>query len=305
MNGLVSIIIPTYKRSVELKRAIDSVLKQTYKNIEIIIIDDNGPGTKWNETVKKIMSEYSCMENIKYIVNEKNMGGAATRNIGIENARGEYIAFLDDDDEYYEEKISKQVKLFENSLDESIALVYCYTESYDENNNKIQEYKYDYVGNCLFEAMCGCIASTSQWLCKAKYLNEVGNFTDVPSKQDSTVIIKLLNSGFKVDRVPEILVRYNEHSNERISSGGLKNIEGEKLLRDFCRSIYNKLNKKEITKIEGEFSFRLAKLYIRNSMYNEAKKEFKNILNIDIYKYLKIKLYYIINKLNLNKSTDI
>ena len=301
MEDLVSVIIPTYKRKIELKRAIDSVLNQTYKNIEIIIVDDNGPETEWSKNVKDIISKYEGIDNIKYIVNERNIGGAETRNVGIKNAKGEYIAFLDDDDEYYSEKISKQVKLFKESLDEKLALVYCYTESYDENNNKLHEYKYDHIGNCLFEAMCGCIAATSQWLCKTEYLNQIGRFTDVPSKQDSTVIIKFLNEGFTVNRVPEILLRYNEHSNERISSGGLKNIEGEKLLRSFCRKIYNKLDNKEKNKIESEFSYRLAKLYIKNRMYNEAKSELKNITNIDLYRSLKMQVYYIINKLNNSK----
>ena len=81
----------------------------------------------------------------------------------------------------------------------------------------------------------------------------------------------------------------------------MKNIEGEKLLRSFCRKIYNKLDNKEKNKIESEFSYRLAKLYIKNRMYNEAKSELKNITNIDLYRRLKMQVYYIINKLNNSK----
>lgn len=301
MQELVSVVIPTYKRQLELKRAIDSVLKQTYKNIEIIVIDDNGLGTEWNKKIESVIKSYNDKENIRYIVNKKNLGGAETRNVGIENANGMYIAFLDDDDEYYPDKISKQVELFEESYDEKLALVYCYTESYDENNTKLQEYKKDYVGNCLFESMCDCIAATSQWLCKKEYLKKVGGFTDVPSKQDSTVIIKLLDKGFTVNRVPEILLRYNEHSNNRISNGGLKNIEGEKLLRCFCRTIYYKLNYSEKSKIESEFSYRLSKLYINNKLYDKAKLELENITNISIYRYINIRIYYIIKKLKISR----
>ena len=175
MEELVSVIIPTYKRKFELKRAIDSVLKQTYKNIEIIVIDDNGLGTEWNKNVKEVIESYNDTERIRYIVNKENLGGAETRNVGIDNAKGKYIAFLDDDDEYYPEKISKQVNLLEKTNDKKLSLVYCYTESYDENNNKLQEYKNDYVGECLFESMCDCIAATSQWLCKAEYLMKLEN----------------------------------------------------------------------------------------------------------------------------------
>lgn len=292
MNELVSVIIPTYKREYQLKRAIDSVINQTYKNLEIIIIDDNIENSIEREKTKKIVQFYSDYANIKYFLNEKNIGGALTRNRGIEEARGEYIAFLDDDDEYYSTKIEEQMELFMKDENGDLALVYCYTESFNENNQKIAEYKYDFTGSCLFESMKTCIAATSQWLCKKQCLIEIGKFNDVPSKQDSTLIIKLLSHGYTVNRVPKILVKYNEHSKERISSGGPKNIKGELMLRKFCRERYLNIDKNQIDEIESEFSYRLSKLYIKNKLYKEAISEMKILKKLNKKLYIKVFGYY-------------
>lgn len=302
MKDLISVIIPTYKRELELKRAIDSVLNQTYKNIEIIVVDDNGIGSEWQKKSQKIMKNYIKNKNIQYICNKSNLGGALTRNIGIEKSKGKYIAFLDDDDEYYSTKLEKQINVFKKQDNPKLALVYCYSESYDEHNNKLNEYKYEYNGNCLFESMCNCIAATSQWLCIREYLINVNKFSDVPSKQDSTLTIKLLNNGYEIDKVSEILVKYNEHSKERISNGGVKNIEGEEILREFCRGIYNKLSSFQILRVECESSFRLGKLYVKNKIYDKALSEIKILRYLDKKKFIKLLGYYCINKYaKLNK----
>ena len=298
MQELISVIISTYQREKELERAIDSVLAQTYKNIEIIVVDDNGKGSEFQLKVEKIMKSYEKYSNITYLCNEKNLGGALARNVGIDNSNGKYIAFLDDDDQYYEDKLRRQFNLFKNDKSGKLALVYCYTESYDENNKKLHEYKYNFTGNCLVEAMTDCIAATSQWLCNKNYVNNVGNFSDVPSKQDSTLIIKLLDKGYVIDRVSEILVRYNEHSGPRISGNGKKNIVGEILLRNYCRSLYYKVNSEDILNIESSFANRLSKLYALNGMKNELDYELNILKKLNKRLYLKRLIYSYRLKLN-------
>jgi glycosyltransferase involved in cell wall biosynthesis len=108
-NILVSTIIPTYKRADLLPRAIDSVLDQTYKNIEIIVIDDNDPDTKFRSDTELLMNKYKDDRRIIYLKHDINRNGAAARNTGIKNARGEVICFLDDDDWFAPAKIEKQL----------------------------------------------------------------------------------------------------------------------------------------------------------------------------------------------------
>ena len=110
---LVSCIIPTYKRSDMLPRAIESVLNQTYKNIEIVIVDDNEPDDEYSINTRNRIAEYLDNPGIRFVQQKKHCNGAVARNVGIQQAKGEYIAFLDDDDEWLPEKIEKQLSLLQ------------------------------------------------------------------------------------------------------------------------------------------------------------------------------------------------
>ncbi len=115
MGELVSVIIPTYKRCENLEKAINSVLRQTYDNIEIIVVDDNNPDTEYRSNNEEMMKKYKENNKVIYIKHDKNKNGAAARNTGIFASRGKYIAFLDDDDEFLENKIEKQVTFLEKN----------------------------------------------------------------------------------------------------------------------------------------------------------------------------------------------
>ena len=108
---LVSVIMATYRRERELSCALESLARQTWKNQEIILVDDNAD-SEWNARVKKIVEGFQRRYQIslKYVVNETNKGSASSRNRGIEKASGMYITFLDDDDKYRKEKIEQQVR---------------------------------------------------------------------------------------------------------------------------------------------------------------------------------------------------
>ena len=106
---LVSVIIPYYKKKEYISNSINSVLKQTYKNFEIIIIydDDNNDDLNLIEQLKK------KDDRIKIIKNIKRMGAGKSRNIGINNSNGKFIAFLDADDTWQTQKLSKQINFME------------------------------------------------------------------------------------------------------------------------------------------------------------------------------------------------
>jgi glycosyltransferase involved in cell wall biosynthesis len=111
MNKKVSVIVATYHRDETLKKALKSLAEQSYPEMEIVLVDDNA-AESWNKKVRDIVECFqkefpSCQ--LLYMPNEVNLGSAKTRNRGIENASGEYITFLDDDDEYLPNKIENQV----------------------------------------------------------------------------------------------------------------------------------------------------------------------------------------------------
>jgi len=115
---LVSVIIPTYNREDTVVRAIESVLDQTHEEIECIIVDD---GSK--DGTASILESYED-PRIRYIHHKANKGVSAARNTGIEEAQGEYIAFLDSDDKWEDEKIEKQLDYLQ-SKPNSWKIVYC------------------------------------------------------------------------------------------------------------------------------------------------------------------------------------
>jgi glycosyltransferase involved in cell wall biosynthesis len=110
-NPTVSVIIPTYNRENLIGRAIYSVLKQTYQDFEIIVIDDDS-----TDNTREVIKEFQRKDKrIKYIKHGKNKGGSAARNTGIREAKGKYIAFQDSDDEWLSGKLEKQIKMFKKA----------------------------------------------------------------------------------------------------------------------------------------------------------------------------------------------
>lgn len=111
MNDLISLIITTYGGDSSLLRAIQSVLDQTYKQFEIIVVDDNDQDTEQRYKTARMMSSFRGQRNIKYIQHSENRNGSAARNTGISYAEGKYISFLDDDDILLPSRFERAVKV--------------------------------------------------------------------------------------------------------------------------------------------------------------------------------------------------
>ena len=122
-NVEISVVIPSYNSRGGLARSVDSALKQTFQNIEIIVVDDNNPDTEARRNTESIMEAYQDNPKVRYLKHEKNKNGAAARNTGVRAARGKYIAFLDDDDEWFPEKLERQHAYIQSH--EGYDCVYC------------------------------------------------------------------------------------------------------------------------------------------------------------------------------------
>ena len=106
---LISVIIPTYNRSSILYNTIKKVFNQTWENIQLIIVDDYSSDDT-RKTIQLINDS-----RIKYKRTERNLGCAGARSLGVKFSKGEFIAFLDDDDSWMPEKITRQIKCFQNN----------------------------------------------------------------------------------------------------------------------------------------------------------------------------------------------
>lgn len=132
-SPLVSVVIPAYNAETTIIPCVESVLNQTYKYLEIIVIDDGS--TDMTHVILKEYKKRFCLDSVQ-IVRQNNAGPSAARNLGIELAKGEYIAFLDSDDLWYPEKIEKQIECFR---ERNATLVGCKCCIGDENRKQISK----------------------------------------------------------------------------------------------------------------------------------------------------------------------
>lgn len=272
-NPLVSVIIPTYGRSSKIANAIQSIKDQTYTNVEIIVVDDNVNNEEAREATQKTVAKFG---DIKYIKNSHNLGGGGSRNQGIKAATGEYIAFLDDDDEYEPTKIEKQLALMQEkeNQDDRVGLIYCWRTSISADQKHRKTIKNSWEGIPLCKHMCYMTAPTSCWLCSKKAIHEVGGFDKVPSQQDAIFILKLLSMGFSIYCVRDALVKYYEHSDadgitKRSSTDYFNRVI---LYQKLCRTHFDKLSKSEQARVEFYFQSRQLNLYLDQNNKNQAKK---------------------------------
>lgn len=292
-NPLVSVIIPTYKRPLMLSRAIDSVLNQTYKNIEIIVVDDNNPNTEYRTETEKVMINYINNKRIKYIKHKKNMNGAAARNTGLMNSSGEIVCFLDDDDWYLKEKIQKQVQYLLNNPEYDA--VYCGYIRYGKLFLPKKE------GNLTFEVLSGTsqIITNTIMIKKEAALNSGGWDERFSRNQEAAFLIRFFNKGYKIGVVDEVLVMFDtsDRSNNPNPRKYEKNI-------DFFLSVHKKQINECDEKIPSAkkiiFSSRYRAVllnYLKNKdilgalkLYIKLLKLFPIRFNIDLLNYIFSKL---------------
>lgn len=219
MNELISIIIPTYKRADKLVRALGSCLNQTYKKIEVLVIDDNNEGSDFRYNTEKIMDRYKENSKVRYIKRKQNGGGAIARNTGIQEAKGKYITFLDDDDEYFRNKIELQVKEIKKGFD----MIFSDIEIYhvDTGFKQIQTYKKNFdltYKGLLTKHLVDVISGTPTFMFKKEALERIGGFDDIPANQEYILMLKTITSKLKVGYLDQVLCRaYINDGDSRIS----------------------------------------------------------------------------------------
>ena len=217
-KDLVSIIITTYKRPFEfVLRAVKSVLMQTYSNWELFIVDDS-PNDYSERVVIKQQINALGDKRIKYILHGTNLGACAARNTGIRMAKGEFIAFLDDDDEWLPQKIEKQITKINQP---EIGLVYCSSYTIINVNGKTKKTLREYrIEGFVFDKLIlkNFIGSTSFVMVKRQALFDCGLFNiEMQSAQDYELWLRIAKK-YAVACVSEPLVNYYIHNGERITT---------------------------------------------------------------------------------------
>ncbi|MBP3446912.1 MAG: glycosyltransferase [Clostridia bacterium] len=273
MDKLVSIVIPTHKREVEcLANAVNSALNQTYKNIELVIVDDS-PSDYEKRAEVKAYAESIEHDKVIYLQNEKNLGGSLTRNRGIDASTGDYIAFLDDDDEYTPDKIEKQLRfMLENDCDMTFSnTVMC------KNGKPVEVRDFKDIPafdneSLLHYHLLYHLTGTSTYMFKAEKLREIGGFDNALCGQEFILMLKAIEAGLKI-RYMDVNDVLHTISAEGSISFSRNKIQGEKNLYEIKKRFFTRLSKKEIKYINFRYHAIMAIAYKRNSMYGKMVGE--------------------------------
>lgn len=301
MNKLVSIIIPTYKGALSLSRAIDSVLNQTYSNLEIIIVDDNNTDTEERKKTELLIGQYSD-SRINYIKHKQNSNGAVARNTGIKSSKGNYITFLDDDDFMLPNRIEIMLKyILENKECESIYSSVILT-SKDKIIGHVKADKILETKDILLDEMV--MGTGSNIFISREILDKVRGFDEnFLRHQDLEFMIRVCKYT-KILNINEFLVvKSTNGTNNTANYRKLK--ETKKMFVEKFKSEINNMSSEEINNFYMNNS---ANLYLSAVLTNNV--EYINEAQQDLKKYrllsFKENVYYIIVRAKiLNVSMSI
>ena len=233
--SLISIIIPYFKKKEFFEKTIHSVLNQTYSNFEIFIVydDENKDDLDF---VKKI-SELDSRVNL--IINNQNLGAGQSRNIGIKHSNGEYIAFIDADDLWHQDKLLMQIEFMQSNN------YYISHTSYDIINEKEDKISSRKVKTLTYDQLLkSCDIGLSTVILKKNLLDDDILFPELKTKEDYVLWLKITRGGQKIAALDKTLSKWRKCKISLSSSTIRKLIDGYNVYRKYLdfnpvKSFYN------------------------------------------------------------------
>ncbi|NJL45009.1 MAG: glycosyltransferase family 2 protein [Leptolyngbyaceae cyanobacterium SM2_3_12] len=207
----MSVVIPAYNASKFIQRTLDSVLGQTYRNLEVLVVDDGS-----TDNTATIVKQYGALDPRIILLSQGNAGVAAARNLGIAISTGEFIAFIDADDIWYPTNLENQVQALVEA-DKSVGMVYSWTADIDEGDQLTGTSRTSgYYGN-IFPALFdyNIIGNASAVMVRRHCIETVGGYsTELRAQQaqgcEDWDIYLRITAHYRVQLVPKILVGYRQ-----------------------------------------------------------------------------------------------
>lgn len=221
----ISVVVPTYNREKLIKKTVQSLLKQTYDNLEIIIIDDGS-----TDNTEEVINEFAD-KRIKYIKLKKNKGACHARNVGIKKSKGKYITFLDSDDVYYKDKVKMQ---YENLISNNSDIDICKIKVTCGNNHNVipnDEAEKNILNKDLFNQLCsGNFISTPTIFGKKDIFKKSPFDETLPRMQDYDLALRITKN-YSLSYTNKILV-HSYIQPDSISSSDEKLIKAIDIMLD-------------------------------------------------------------------------
>lgn len=270
----VSVIIPAYNSSSYIQECLDSVLAQTFTDYEIILVNDGSPDT---EKLERVIEPYKGY--LRYIKQE-NRGPSGARNAGIDRARGQYVAFLDSDDNWFRDFLAEQMNVVQN--DTSIDLANTDSELYGDSPLTGQTFMsaaasaQDRSADFLSIINVQCAILTSSVVARKKSLIEAGLFDEsFHHSEDFDLWLRLAHRGGRFRYSKKVLLRHRLHKTS-LAADTVKLLEGQ-------RRVYQKLAtllpltarerqaiEHQIRRCQADIDLENGKLQLKNAQFEQA-----------------------------------
>ena len=276
----ISVVIPTYNGEKYIEQTVQSALSITSHPLDILVVDDGS-----TDNTAELMKPY--LDRVRYIQKE-NGGPASARNLGVKEAYGEFIAFLDGDDLWQPEKFEKQMPLFD---DPEVALVYAEGPAIDENNNPLEHDsglpKPKIKGQVFEQLFANNVIPTSTVIARRQAILDAGLFDEdrsLISVEDYDLWLRIAAAS-KFDYVSDPLTLYRVHS-ESISKNHARSYFGEKKVLEKNKELFAN----RFPQIATSWNQRLATLfqelaqeYYTGNNLSEARKYFRESLKYNFW----------------------
>ncbi|MDX9703487.1 MAG: glycosyltransferase [Candidatus Auribacterota bacterium] len=290
----VSVIIPTYNSVRFLSDTIDSVLNQTFDDIEIIVVDD-GSTDNTSELMARYVSRFP--DKIKYI-KQRNQGPAIARNTGASYGNAEYIAFLDSDDLWLKEKLETQLAFFEKYPEYSFSYSDVYAMDEDGNIGKtMMRLKHPVSGEFFYNLLKENFISLPTSMIRRKCFDKVGGFSADPqiiSTEDHHLWLKMARY-YKGGYIDKPLAKYRIHSGS-LSSQCICQRKRELLVIDKIAQEFPDMyatGLKHFRDAKSRLNFEIGFICYRNNEFDKARDYFGKSLKENIFYFRSLKLILI------------
>lgn len=246
MGKVISIIIPVYKTEKYLDRCVKSIIDQTYKDLEIILVDDGSP-----DNCPKMCDEWAKKDNRIKVIHKKNGGVSSARNIGIKECTGDYITFCDSDD-YYTNDFSRVLEHIYGDTETEI-----FSVGLIKNTRRISSFKEKILNLQVFEDLYYMVKNNVTICCVAKIirrdflLNNDGYFPSGIKSEDFAWCYNLTLRCTKLKLLPNCYYVYSDNAESVTHSATIKGIEDqllnyERVYKLICSTQFDKKQKKKL-----------------------------------------------------------